>query len=186
MTKTAWLPRIPTAIAKLQKLEAEIIDRDTIAGVFGIQRTAAIDLLRRVGAGRVGKCLAIQRTLLLERLETLMVSPEYVWVIERHATIGLRIEAARQEAAARHHLIPTPANPAAEISSLQAGVSLEPGLLRVEYRGTEDLLQKLYELSQAIARDYLTFQQICDSPPVEVALGLNGGPGAHRCSNRVR
>ena len=43
------------------------------------------------------------------------------------------------------------------------GVHLQPGELRIEFNGTEDLLQRLYELSQAIVNDYQTFEEICKS-----------------------
>ena len=49
---------------------------------------------------------------------------------------------------------------------------LRPGELRIEFNGAEELLQRLFELSQAILNDYKKFGKICerggcDSPAVK-------------------
>jgi hypothetical protein len=44
-----------------------------------------------------------------------------------------------------------------KIAGLSAGVALEPGHLHIEFQGTEDLLSKLYELSQAAANEFEKF-----------------------------
>ena len=49
-----------------------------------------------------------------------------------------------------------------KISDLPAGVHLQPGELRIEFNGTEDLLRRLYELSQAILNDYGKLREICE------------------------
>ena len=42
------------------------------------------------------------------------------------------------------------------------GVDLRPGELRIEFNGAEELLQRLFELSQAIANDYERLREICE------------------------
>ena len=42
---------------------------------------------------------------------------------------------------------------AQKLADLPAGVHLRPGELRIEFNGAEELLQRLYELSQAILND---------------------------------
>ena len=49
-----------------------------------------------------------------------------------------------------------------KIADLPAGVHLRPGELRIEFSGAEELLQRLYELSQVILNDYRTFETICE------------------------
>ena len=48
-----------------------------------------------------------------------------------------------------------------KIDDLPARVHLRPGELRIEFDGTEELLQRLFELSQAILNDYERFEEIC-------------------------
>jgi hypothetical protein len=50
-------------------------------------------------------------------------------------------------------------------TGLSDGVALEPGLLHISFRGTEDLLSKLYALSQAAAKDFDWFRAATE--PVE-------------------
>ena len=49
-----------------------------------------------------------------------------------------------------------------KIAHLPAGVHLQPGELRIEFNGAEELLQRLFELSQAIVNDYQRFGEICE------------------------
>ncbi len=53
-----------------------------------------------------------------------------------------------------------------KLADLSAGVHLKAGELRVEFHGTEDLLQQMFELSQAIMNDYRKFEEICESAEV--------------------
>jgi hypothetical protein len=52
-----------------------------------------------------------------------------------------------------------------KMADLPEGVHLIAGELRVEFHGSEDLLQHLFEISQAILNDYKTFEEICEGPP---------------------
>jgi hypothetical protein len=44
--------------------------------------------------------------------------------------------------------------------ALPAGIRLEPGSLKVEFHDSQELLQKLFALSQAIANDFEQFEKI--------------------------
>lgn len=48
------------------------------------------------------------------------------------------------------------------LADLPRGIHLQPGELRIEFFGTEDLLRHLFELSQAILNDYKKFQEIVE------------------------
>ena len=50
-----------------------------------------------------------------------------------------------------------------EVARLSAGIALEPGHLHIEFSGTEDLLAKLYELSQAAANDFDRFRAAAET-----------------------
>ena len=43
------------------------------------------------------------------------------------------------------------------MSSLPSGVKLRPGELHIQFAGAEELAAKLFELSQAMARDWDAF-----------------------------
>lgn len=42
------------------------------------------------------------------------------------------------------------------------GVTIHRGRLTIEFFGTEDLLTKLYELSQAIVQDFARFERLAE------------------------
>ena len=44
------------------------------------------------------------------------------------------------------------------MKDLPAGIHLQPGELRIEFFGAEDLLRHLFELSQAMVNDFGRFQ----------------------------
>jgi len=76
------------------------------------------------------------------------------------------IERTRKLLPGRQVKIVVPAEVAGQkLADLPAGVHLRPGELRIEFNGTEELLQRLFELSQAIANDYEQFREIV-SPEV--------------------
>ena len=61
------------------------------------------------------------------------------------------------------HSIHVPADVAGRVvADLPAGISLQPGELRIEFFGTEDLLRHLFELSQAILNDYERFDVLVE------------------------
>jgi hypothetical protein len=49
---------------------------------------------------------------------------------------------------------------------LPAGIHLQPGELRIEFFGAEDLLRQLFELSQAMVNDYGRFQEAVEDAPL--------------------
>jgi hypothetical protein len=71
------------------------------------------------------------------------------------------VEGSRRRAvAARVKILVEPGAWDTRIRSLPAGIRLEPGSLRVEFRDPQELLQKLFVLSQAIAEDFEQFEKI--------------------------
>ena len=56
------------------------------------------------------------------------------------------------------------------MKDLPAGIHLQPGELRIEFFGAEDLLRHLFELSQAMVNDFGRFQAAVEgSTPDAVA-----------------
>ena len=72
--------------------------------------------------------------------------------------------------AARVRIPIPPAVPVWPGAGLSDGVVLEPGHLHISFLGTEDLLSKLYALSQAAASDFVQFQALTgETPPNRAA-----------------
>ena len=69
----------------------------------------------------------------------------------------------RSQAGARVKIPVLPEMLKGEVAGLSSGIALEPGHLHIEFSGTEDLLTKLYELSQAAANDFDRFQAAIDT-----------------------
>jgi len=55
------------------------------------------------------------------------------------------------------------------MSELSSGVELEPGHLHIQFSGTEDLLAKLYELSQAANNDFGRFRAAAEPAVTKLA-----------------
>jgi hypothetical protein len=64
----------------------------------------------------------------------------------------------RNQAAARVRIPVQPDVGGRKIAGLSAGVALEAGHLHIQFSDTEDLLAKLYELSQAASNDFDRFR----------------------------
>ena len=80
---------------------------------------------------------------------------EHEWELARRTKLAKEIERTRKLLPGRQVEIIVPAEVSEQkIDDLPAGVHLRPGELRIAFHGTEDLLRRLYELSQAILNDY--------------------------------
>jgi hypothetical protein len=71
----------------------------------------------------------------------------------------------RHQTAARVKISVQPDVFSRKLAELSAGVALGPGHLHIEFSGTEDLLSKLYELSQAASNDFDRFRAAAE--PIE-------------------
>ena len=67
-----------------------------------------------------------------------------------------------------------------KLTDLPAGMHLEPGELRIKLNGAEELLRRLYELSQASANDYKKLRSV-----VIVRWGLPWGLPRHENASGV-
>jgi len=75
----SWIHRIPQMIETLALADRERIDRQTVERLFDLRKTAAFQLLRRMGAEPLGHSLAISRTLLMARLREAQEHPHWRW-----------------------------------------------------------------------------------------------------------
>jgi hypothetical protein len=61
-------------------------------------------------------------------------------------------------------VLPEPAS--GSLSDLPSTIRLEPGALRIEFRGAIDLLSQLLELSRAIGEDFERFEGLLSQDPL--------------------
>ena len=66
----------------------------------------------------------------------------------------------RHAVAARVKIFVEPAVLDTRINALPAGIRLEPGSLNVAFRDPQELLQRLFALSQAMANDFESFERM--------------------------
>jgi len=156
--KPAWLLHIPEIVAQLDAFDVPVVDRAIVERLFGLRRRRAIELLHRFGGYQAGRTFLIERRLFIDHLRRLSEGEEFDEEVRRKRRLGDAVDELRRSQAAAQVVIPVRAEFARRVSELPAGVELRPGRLSVDFSGAEDLLSKLYELSQAAARDFDRFR----------------------------
>ena len=165
--KALWLLHIPEIIAMLETFDVPVVDRAVIERLFGLRRRRAIELLRGFGGYQAGRTFLVDRHLLIEQLRRLAAGEEFQRESRRKERLEDAVEQLhRQNAAARVRIPVQPDVFGRKMTELSAGMALEPGHLHIEFAGAEDLLAKLYELSQAASNDFDRFRAAAE-PAVE-------------------
>ena len=159
--KPVWLHRIGDIVADLEILPAPVLDRPAVERMFRLRRRSAIDLMNRFGADAAGKSLVIDRQDLLLSLQAIAGTDVVVRESRRRHRIGDALDQAhRQRAGATVRIHVQPEVFGARLTALPAGVEIGRRALKIEYANGQELLQKLFELGQAIANDFEQFDEI--------------------------
>jgi hypothetical protein len=159
--KPTWLLRVTDIIDQLRAADTLLIDRSAIEKIFQVRRRRAIDLMRHFGGYQVGRTFLIHKIELLRALDAVAAGEEFSHESRRKARVVESLDRARKEIAARRISIPaTEGFLDRRIPDLPESIQLEPGRLRIEFRGAEDLLHQLLELSRAIMNDYARFKSL--------------------------
>jgi hypothetical protein len=157
--KAPWLLHIPDIIGMLETFDVPVVDRALIEHLFGLRRRRAIELLHRFGGFQTARSFLVDRLRLIDQLRCLAESEDFRTESRRRERLDHKIDQFRRHQAAARVKIPVqPEGQYRKIDGLAAGVALEPGHLHIEFSGTEDLLSKLYELSQAANHDFPGFR----------------------------
>lgn len=115
--------------------------------------------MHRFGGFQAGRTFLIDRLQLIEQLEGIDRGEEVTIERGRRARLAEELERTRRLAPGRKvRIAAAPDVRDRVLKDLPAGIHLQPGELRIEFFGTEDLLRHLFELSQAIVNDYARFQ----------------------------
>jgi hypothetical protein len=163
--KPKWLLRTPLILEEITALELPVVDRAVIEQTFGVRRRRAVQLLAAFGGYQAGNTILIERRRLLEQLERIISSGEFLFEERRRERLTESLNQARQSRRAAAISIPVVQTVAREtLDHMPAGITLTPGLLRIEFEKSLELLEKLFRLSQAIANDFEQFELLLANP----------------------
>lgn len=152
--KAEWLLSLPSLCSQLKELSAPLVDRGMFEKLFGVRRRRAVQLMHRFGGFQSGKTILIERSSLLRQLEALAASEDFGVEVQRRERLSSELDQVRQFArAARVPIAVTPDVYETRMSSLPEGVLLESGRLTIEFGSQEQLLERLFALSQALVND---------------------------------
>ena len=159
--KAEWLLRLPEILAALRVLDVPVVDRAAIQRLFGFRRRRAVQFMHQLDGYQAGHSFLVDRLQLIAQLEVLQNGECFHRESRRRTNLEETVEQARRHAVATRVKIPVaPGTWNTRFHALPAGIRLEPGTLRVEFRDPQELLQKLFALSQAMANDFEEFEKI--------------------------
>jgi hypothetical protein len=157
--KAPWLLQIPEIVALLETFDVPVVDRAIIERLFGLRRRRAIELLHRFGGYQAGRTFLVDRRLLIEYLRRLTDGEEFQRESQRKERLDHAVDQLRRHQAAARVKIPVQSDVfSRKLTDLSPGVTLGAGHLHIAFSGTEDLLGKLFELSQAASNDFDRFR----------------------------
>ncbi|HEY3742916.1 MAG TPA: hypothetical protein VGL53_23880 [Bryobacteraceae bacterium] len=164
--RVEWIERLPAAIEELKEFSGPVIDRDILERVLRIHRRVAIRLMHRLGGFQSGKTFLIDRLHAIEQLERVGRGEDLKFERDRRARLAVELEEARRLSRGRNVVIDTTPDVHERVmKDLPPGIHLQPGELRIEFAGAEDLLRHLFELSQSILNDYERFRAAVENVP---------------------
>jgi hypothetical protein len=157
--KALWLLQIPEIVALLDTFDVPVVDRAIIERLFGLRRRQAIELLHRFGGYQAGRTFLLDRRLLIEHLRRLADGEEFQQESQRKERLDQAVDQLRRHQAAARVKISVQSDVfSRKLTDLPPGVALRAGHLHIAFSGTEDLLGKLFELSQAASNDFDRFR----------------------------
>jgi hypothetical protein len=143
----------------LETFNVPVVDRATVERLFGLRRRRAIELLHRFGGYQAGRTFLVDRRVLIDHLRRVAEGEDFQMERRRKERLDQAVDQLRRNLAAARVRIPVqPDVRGRKIAGLSAGVALEAGHLHIQFSDTEDLLSKLYELSQAASNDFDRFR----------------------------
>src|SRR5579872_3079872 len=160
-----WFLHVPSILEQLRALSTPLLDRTAVEKLFGVRRRRAHALMGRFGGFQTGRTFLVDRLELIAALEALQRGDDFDREQRRKQRLSAELETLHRQLPGRRVSIDVaPEVRDHVIADLPSGIHLRPGELRVEFSGTEDLLRKLYELSQGILNDWGRFEALLNHP----------------------
>jgi len=157
--KPQWLLRLPQIIEALESIVAPVVDRDSVEQLFGISRRRAIQLLHRFGGYQAGKTFLVERQGLLAQLEAIRDGQAFSQEAKRRRRVLHELDEISRLQKARAVKIKVSREEIAKARGLPEGVRVEPGRMVVEFEGMDQLLSRLFQVSQSAVRDFPAFEK---------------------------
>ena len=152
--KAMWLLHVPEIIAMLEAFDVPVVDRAAIERLFGLRRRRAIQLLDSFGGYRAGRTFLVDRRVLIEQLRRLTEGEEFQFASRRKERLDQAVDQLRRQRVAEQVRIPVKPDMLGQtMAGLPEEIMLQPGHLHIEFRGTVDLLTKLYQISVAASNN---------------------------------
>jgi hypothetical protein len=162
-----WFLCLPDIIEQLRGLESAVVDRAVIENAFGIGRRRALQLMHRFGGFQSAQSFLVDRQELIQRLEGIVGGERFALEQSRRRSLEEQLESVRKQRAAAAVRIPiVRENIAGKGFAAPMGMRLGPGRMEVAFSGAEDLLAKLFSLSQAVAEDFAGFRRCIENDSV--------------------
>ena len=160
-----WFQRLPKIIALLdQPGQPQLLHRQAIQDLFGVERRNAQYLLGRFGATRLGNALVIPPALLAAALRALQNQDDFERQVHRHNQVRAVLAKRRLTLQLSRITLPDPISET--LNTLPSSIRLGPGHLSIEFSGAVDLLTQLLELSRAIGEDFGHFEALLNQDPL--------------------
>lgn len=160
-----WFQRIPEILPVLEASAVPFLDRLAIERLFGVQRRQAIRILSAMGGYQMGRTFLVERTAVIDILRRVASEGRFERAAAQRKRIWSTLARERSRLQARSIPIPSPA-PRVRVSSLPEGVTVAAGELRVRIDSPAALLERLLGLAEAAAADFDWFERLCDRGPV--------------------
>ena len=157
--KPQWFHRVPQILEQLEALEAPILDRACIEKLFHLGRWQANALVKRFGGFPSGNTFLLERDELVRRLEAIRDGEPFSRETKRRRRVLHELEEASRLQKARAVKVRVSRDEIDKLRGLPEGVTIQAGQLVVEFDGVEELLRRLYELSQSAARNFYAFEK---------------------------
>jgi hypothetical protein len=163
-----YLHRLEDAIATLDSLPRDWIDRRTLEEALSLSKWTAWRILKAAGATEgPGNTLVCRRQDLLAHLRALQQNPHFAPEIARHRRLDSYLASIARYATRKHQEIARDQAAEALLSSrfqnLPRGVELEPGALRITFSGTSDFLRKFGAVVYALQNDFEKIQEFIEN-----------------------
>lgn len=154
-----WFPRLTEILAELRAMEKiSVIDRQAFERLFHVRDRRARALMSRFAGTQIGNAWAVDRLQLIVVLEQIQRGQDFQFEQRRRERIATVYEQAKREHPARQVQIPIRKESRSRtLDSLPSSIQIQPGELSIRFSSAEDLAAKLFELSQAMARDWDAF-----------------------------
>jgi hypothetical protein len=161
----SWLKRLPQITRDLERVTTLFLDRKDMERLFGLGPRRTRTLIHELhaeyqGATRLGGALVVSRETVLHYVGSKKRRLPYLAEVARQRTVAQVLQEAKLEVGARavrFKVSPTPPQ-GRTIAGLPDTIQLAPGELRIACTSAQDLLEQLYALSRAIAREFQVFQ----------------------------